>query len=392
MNGTSRYVSEANSVVEYVQDFKGISPDYNGFVPSFHAALPLGERTTFGFSMVSPYGLATDWYPYSPVRYAATYSEVLVTDMSPELGVRLTDHFAFGAGLDLEWTRIKLNQMFGAPTLLKELHENQMLLDSLSYNKGSSYGVGFHVGVMGIFNDAHTRIGINYQSKVRHVLYGHSRLIGPLANNFNLLGHVTPSGVWQNNDLFSNPAYYPDVLALSAYQHVNERLALLGSVIYTGWHVIQSIQLNNAVVHDSTDTPSGPVVSQAAANLNSPQNFRDTWTAVIGANYYLTPKLMFRSGFGYEQTPTTNSARDVRLPDQDHWIIELGAHYQWRANMVVDIGYAHAFAASTLGVHSTIPFSSTSSYTVDSHSDSYGADAVAMQFTWVIDKTTEATK
>lgn len=395
LNGTSTFTTVTPipnfppMVRKYVQNFDGVNGGYSALVPSFHYALPLGERTTFGLSVTAPFGLATDWSPYSPVRYSATYTEVLTTNISPELGTRLTEHFALGAGLDMQWSRVKFNQMIGAPTLFMAL-DNPYKVDSLSYNKGASWGVGFHVGVMGIFNDNHTRIGINYQSRVRHVFYGHSRLSGILANDdFSLVQPVLPpSSSRLNEDLFSDPQEFPDVLTISGYQDVNEKLALLGSVVYTGWHVFKDIKLNNvAVPNIGSAFPPVPLeVTPANANIAVAQNFHDAWRVAIGANYHLNPKLMLRVGGGYDQTPTNNTDRNIRLPDVDRWAIAVGAHYQWKPTIGVDIGYTHLFAGNTPSIDSTQVLSPTSTYNVEANGGSFSADLVGAQLTWMIDK------
>ncbi len=393
LDGTSTFTTSTGlpppfpSAVQYVQEFEGVDGSYNGFVPSFHYALPLGERTTFGFSVTAPFGLSTDWAPDSPVRYSATYTEILTSNFSPELGTRLTENFALGAGLDLQWSRAKFNQIIGAPTLFQILGENPATVDSLSYNKASSWGVGFHVGVMGIFNDNHTRIGLNYQSRVRHVFYGHSRFSGILANNqFNLVFPVLPPSTSRtNNDLFSNPQEFPDVLTLSAYQDINERFALLGSVVYTGWGVFKEIQLNNVAVPNIGHAPIFPV-TQANINSNVPQNYHDSWRVALGANYHVNPKLMLRVGGGYDQTPTNDTDRNIRLPDVDRWAIAVGGHYQWRPNIGVDVGYTHLFAGNKPNVHSEQALSQTSVYNVDVDDGNFGADLVGAQLTWIIDK------
>ncbi|WP_058518678.1 OmpP1/FadL family transporter [Legionella parisiensis] len=391
LDGTSTFTTRSGPTsVNYVQDINGVDGSYDAFVPSFHYARPLGERTTFALSITAPFGLSTDWAQDSPVRYSATYTEILTMNVSPELGTRLTEHFALGAGLDIQWSRAKFNQMIGAPTLFQILGDDPALVDTLSYNKAKSYGVGFHVGVMGIFNDNHTRIGINYQSRIRHVFNGHSRLTGVLANNdFNLIFPVLPSSTTRiNNELFSDPQEFPDVLTLSAYQDVNPRLALLGSVVYTGWGVFKVIQLNNVAVPHIGSPPLFNV-TQASINSAVPQNYHDSWRVALGANYHVNPKLMLRLGGGYDQTPTNDIDRNVRLPDIDRWAIAVGAHYQWRPTIGIDVGYTHLFAGGKPDVNSVQPLSQTSVYNVNVKDGHFAADLVGAQLTWVIDKVPE---
>ncbi len=75
------------------------------------------------------------------MRYEATFTELITSNFSPELGANLTEHLAVGAGLDLQYARVKFNRMIGAPTLFYALEENPASVDTLSYNKGSSFGV-----------------------------------------------------------------------------------------------------------------------------------------------------------------------------------------------------------------------------------------------------------
>lgn len=382
INGTSTYTTEG--LPPYTQSFEHVDGSYSGVAPAAHYALPLGEHTTAGLSLVAPFGLSTDWDPNSPVRYSATYTELLTVNISPEIGTQVFENFAVGAGMDFQYSRVKFNQMIGAPTLFQLLDENPAEVDTFSNNKGASWGLGFHVGVMGLFNDNHTRIGLNYQSRVRHVFYGHSEFKGVLANDFDLVGPLPSPGIWKNGNLFSNPINFPDVLTLSGYQDVNERLALLGSVIYTGWNVFKTIQLNNLPAPNISSIP--PFAVTEANIINSvAQNYKDAWRVALGANYRINPQWMLRVGGGYDQTPSNNKDRNIRLPDVDRWAVAVGAHYQWKANFGFDVGYTHLFSGSKPTIDSVQQLSPTSAYNVNSGSGHFSADLVGGQVVWVID-------
>ncbi len=379
----------ASITTNYPQSFSGIEGGENAFVPSFHYALPLGENATFGFSVVSPFGLSTDWGVASPVRYEATFSELLTANFSPELGAKLTNNFSVGAGLDLQYARVKFNRMIGIPTFLSAVGADPFADDTLSYNKGKSFGVGYHLGAMGMFNDNHTRLGLNYQSKMRHKFNGYSQLSGPLAtpNPLLLVNPVVPSSTIVNNNLTSNSIEFPDVLTLSAYQDLNEKVALLASVVYTGWSSFDNIQLNNVAAPNVTVNIPGQIgtVSQVSVSSNSPQNYKDAWRAAIGANYKFNEIWMLRVGGGYDQSPTNNIDRDVRLPDADRWALSVGTHYQARANLGVDVGYTHLFAASDPSINRTDGLAPGSTYSVNAIG-SVSADLVGAQIVWAIDQ------
>jgi long-chain fatty acid transport protein len=383
INGHSTFTTA--ELPPYVQEFERTNGSYSAFVPSAHFALPIGANTTAGLSINAPFGLATDWAPDSPVRYSATFTELLTATVSPELGTRICDHLGLGAGLDFQYSRVKFHQMVGVPTLFQVLGENPAAVDSFSKNKGSSWGLGFHVGIMMLFNEDHTRLGVNYQSKVRHVFYGHSVFDGILANNFDLVGPLPPPGVWRNNNLFSNPIDFPDLVDIALYHDINTQWAILGSAVYTGWHVFKSTQLNNVPVPNINQMPPFPI-TQANIISTLPQNFHDAWRFALGANYHVNTQWMLRVGGGYDQTPTNNTDRNIRLPDVTRWAIAAGAHYQWRPNLGFDAGYTHLFPGNRTNIHSVQQLSPTSAYFVDSDSGSFGADLVGAQVVWMIDK------
>jgi long-chain fatty acid transport protein len=354
-----------------VQAFSNLQGAKDAFVPALHYAQPLGERTAFGVSVVSPFGLSTNWLKASPVRYEATLTQLITMDVSPEIAGLLTDNFSVGAGIDFEWARVKFNRMLGAPTIALP----PTAFDSLSFNQAQSFGTGFHAGVLGTFNDHHTRIGLNYQSRIKHQFNGHSTLSGRLADpEFD-----NPAATYTSESLFSNAINLPDVLTLSGYQDINAKLALMASVVYTGWDTFKVIQLNQVAAFSLSQ--SSP---QILANSVAEENYRNTWRFAVGANYRLTDEWMMRVGGGYDQTPTVDSARDVRLPDSDRWTLAIGTHYQLTPSLGFDAGYSYLFGENDIPINKTDSLS-TSSYNVHASGKSH-AQLLGVQAVWTMDQ------
>lgn len=385
ISGTSTFTTTVPSEtpIFYTQSFTDLNTNKAALVPAFHYAKPLSDKLTFGLSLVSPFGLATDWPVDSPVRYAATLSEFLTVNVSPEIGAKLTDNLALGAGLDLEYARVKFNSMVGAPTVLQSVAQNPMLLDSQIFNEGSSFGVGFHAGLMALFNENHTRLGLNYQSKIRHTFHGVSTLNGLLATNKSLFIE-NPTGEFVSRDLFSNDINLPDVTTLSAYHDLNEKVALLGSVVYTGWGVFKTIQLNNVA---APEVDADINLSQVLLNITSPQHYKNTWRFALGANYHLNNQWMLRAGGGFDQTPTNDVDRDVRLPDADRYAFSIGTHYQMRPNLGFDVGYTH-FMGEDGRINRTDQLGALSTYNVTATTKAT-ANLLGAQVVWLMDKVTD---
>lgn len=379
LSGSSTFATPG--LPDYVERFEDLQPSKKALVPAFHYALPLTDRAAFGLSILSPFGLSTNYATTSPVRYAATFTELLSVTVSPELAGKLSDNFSIGAGLDLQWARVKFNRMLGAPTLEQALGDLPTALDSLSYNKGYSFGVGFHAGVLGMFNMQHTRVGLNYQSRMSHTFHGYSELRGPLADLVGLQDNS--QAVFRSDTLYSNDAQFPDIVTLSAYQDVNERFALLGSIVYTGWSVFKEIQLNNVAAF-SLET--GPTFLTSTSD----QDYRDAWRFAVGANYKANDQWLIRLGAGYDQTPTVNAERDMRLPDADRWALAVGAHYQMKPCLGFDVGYAYLFADGHTTINKTDPVGS-STYNVTAQGRPH-AQLFGLQAVWTMDKDIEPVK
>ncbi|KTD25024.1 long chain fatty acid transporter [Legionella lansingensis] len=392
ISGTSTF--NTLGLPPYIQTFNDLDGARDALVPSFHYALPIGESATFGFSVVSPFGLRTVWGETSPVRYAATVSDLRTVNVSPEIGGRLNENLAVGAGVDVQYARVKFNRMLGAPALMQFFNVfgvpvTPNFVDSESFNQGDSVGVGFHAGVLAMFNDNHTRVGLNYQSEMRHKFHGFSRLNGRLASPglditdpFSVLT-ADPRAVFQNDTLSSNNIDFPDVVTLSAYQDINEKLALLGSIVYTGWDSIKTIELNNAVAYAP---PSATFAGgQVLVNTISTENYDNAWRFAIGANYRFNEQWMLRVGGGYDETPITDAFRSIRIPDASRWALSIGGHYQMRPNLGIDAGYTHLFADGHPTVNRTDITGATSTYTVNAVGDAH-ADLVGIQVNWILDK------
>ena len=48
----------------------------------------------------------------------------------------------------------------------------------------------------------------------------------------------------------------------------------------------------------------------------------------IGTKYWITPHNALSVGLGYDQTPTRDKHRDIRLPDGNRWIGAFGWEYK----------------------------------------------------------------
>jgi long-chain fatty acid transport protein len=154
-------------------------------------------------------------------------------------------------------------------------------------------------------------------------------LLGPLA-----AGNVDASG--------SANFTTPWIATLGARWQVTDRLTLDAQAQRFGWSEFDAIRVS---------TTAG---TQAIA-----QNYRDTTSGGVGADFAVNPKLTLRAGVQYDPTPTPSSLRTARVPDGNRWLFGLGATGQATRNLKIDVAAAYIdFQDSTVN-HDTTFYAGT---------------------------------
>ena len=72
-------------------------------------------------------------------------------------------------------------------------------------------------------------------------------------------------------------------------------------------------------------------------------NWRNTWFASVGGEYYVTDKFTVRGGIAVDTTPTYADTRSPRVPDSTRKWLAFGAGYKVSEKFEINAGYAHIF-------------------------------------------------
>ncbi|MDR3491772.1 MAG: outer membrane protein transport protein [Gammaproteobacteria bacterium] len=329
-------------------------------VPDLHYVSPINDKIGFGFSIVAPFGLKTEYGRTSSLRYAAISSQIRVVDISPAFAVNLAKNFSVGLGLD--WQRA--SAQFSFQGALGALGPNS---DTESMTKGRSIGYGLHGGMLYQFIPS-TRVGLAYNSQVVHHLRGTSKATGPVANFFNKGPIVSTNALVA----LTLPAY----TTLSLYHQLNPQWALMGSAIFTQWTVFKRIRIQNF---------SG-VQSSAASNkiiVNIPASYKNTWNFSVGSEYAATEKFTLRSGVGFDESPVPTKYRNVQIPDNNRYALALGGHYQATKTIGFDMGWTHLFFPNKTTVNPP-PQPAGSVVVTTNGLENGSADVLGAQVTWDI--------
>ena len=272
-------------------------------VPNAYFAYPLMDRDLWvGLGVSAPFGLANkynaDWFG----RYDSIETELLTINIAPSVAYKVLDWVSIGGGIDIQYADAKLtNAIFAGPAG-----------DVISNLEGNDWSVGYNVGVL--FEPLPTtRIGVHYRSRIDHTLDGDVKLNRTGASLSNLPGTA-------DLDL-------PDIIAVGFTHDVTPDLTLMAEYNWYGWSSFKEIRVKRSGLADQVVT----------------QNYDDTFSVAVGAQYKLNEAWTVRSGFQYDETPTVNGFRSTRTPDGDRYWLSAGLSYDVSDNFTVDVAYTHVF-------------------------------------------------
>lgn len=328
-------------------------------IPAVYFHVPFGEndKLHFGTSLTVPFGFKTDYDNNWKGRYNGLKTELQAVDLNFAFSYDVNPYVSFGASVFAERLDIDLSQAIDFGTALAAAGTTPGSLDGKVRIKGDNTEVGFMLG--GLFSiDENTNIGLSYRSEVRHDITGGtadytvpSRAAGVLA--------------------VAQPGYYIDskgratvVLPASAtasfFHRVNDQWSIMADVTRTAWSKFDQVNVH----------------LDSGQELNLPFNYRDTTFASIGADYRLNETVTLRGGLGYDQTPTTEAHRDVRVPDASRKWLSLGVSWSPSERTEYNVGYTHLFTSD--------PKIDTTSQTFNTIAGSYdvSGDVLAASFNY----------
>lgn len=284
----------------------------NVYVPFSFASVPVNERLAFGVGVYVPFGLINDYEPVFMGRYHGVYSKVAVTTVQPTVSYRVNEWISVGFGPTI-------NRIVGR---LKNNVDTRLLGggDALVDVKGSDSGaMGFNVGVM--FDLAPgTTVGMTYHSRVDYKLTGRTRVSG--------LG----GGLALANGRYDArlDITLPESVDFSVTHKVSDAWTLYGGATWTRWSRLKLIDIYNRDV---------PVAM--FGHLSESFNWHNTWSLAIGASYQVSPALVLRAGLTFDESPTDDVYRNVRIPVADRRIFALGAGWTPTEDWTFDFAYTY---------------------------------------------------
>jgi long-chain fatty acid transport protein len=284
----------------------------DSLVPSSYAACQLSDKLFVGVALNSPFGLLTKpedtGWAGSPI---AGTSKVFTVNANPTVAYRLTPTLTVGAGVQIEYFRLRLTHAAFVSPL------GPTLAGSREY-EAEDVGVGGTAGLLWQPLPG-TSLGVGYRSAVGIDVGGWFRRDAGLTTGPAVSTHAEAG------------LTLPEEVTVSFRQAMAPGWSLLGTVEWKNWS-----RLGDVAAKGSGCGPSGVC---EVLNLN----YRDSWFFALGAEYAYSPTLTLRGGVAYEVSPIDDDVRDILLPDSNRVFLSAGASYKYSEQIIVDFGYAHIF-------------------------------------------------
>lgn len=261
-------------------------------VGSFAAGYRVNDALVVGLVTHAPFGLETAHPDGFPGAADATTSKLLSLQVSPTVAWEPVDGLTFGAAADI-------------------LYVDVTLKSAVTELEGEDIAAGFSAGILWEPTGT-TNVGIAYHTGFDLETDG---------DQFNrLLGGVSAP--------LTARASLPGMLQVGITQGVTGDLRVMAEGRFIDWSVF-----------DSLDFSSPGLAGTPFADFSEEQQYEDAFLVAAGAEYDIDQALTLRGGVAYDDTPTTDAFRTVRVPDGDRMWLSLGASYALSERMTVDLAY-----------------------------------------------------
>jgi long-chain fatty acid transport protein len=346
----------------------GGDPGSPTVVPAVAFVIPVGDSFRLGASINAPFGLKTQYDADWVGRYNAIKSDVKTVDFTVSGAWAISPQFSLGLGVIHQRTDVTLSNAidFGSALCAGSGDPTNCFIPAFPFHpqgadgsvsvKGDDNSWGWVAGLQWRPTDSFS-IGYAHHSKIDHDLSGTANFTLPasVAATFGALG-VTA----YNDGAIYAPLTTPSTDTLSAQWDVSDQFRLYGDIQRTGWN-----SLDNVTIYRADGSLLGPPEAF---------NWKNTTYFGVGGEWDLRDLVTLRAGIARDESPTNDTTRTPRLPDNDRMLYSIGATWHVSEAFSIDA----AFQRITIDTPKIDIVSSSGSHLAgefDGHANLFGLSA-----------------
>jgi long-chain fatty acid transport protein len=245
-------------------------------------------------------------------RYYGTKAELLTLGAGINGAYKINDWLSIGGGPFVLYgkldQRVALNNVLSAQ-------------DGRLKFKDDEFGFGGMAGVM-LEPLEGTRVGVTYTSPVELDFKDtpSTKNLGPglqfLKDTRGLFTRRIDLGLT-----------VPQQVMVSAYHELNDRLAIMGNLVWQNWSAFGK--------------PDISIASTAVSDETVDLNYDDTWGFALGAQYAFADGWLWSVGGGFDTSPMSKSERSPNLPLDQQFRLGTGLQYSLSENVTVGAAYQY---------------------------------------------------
>ena len=295
------------------------------YLPYVFASMPLKTgQSALGLGVSVPFGQSMAWSREGQFRYTVPYFAGLrVININPEIAAKIGESVYLAAGVDVYTSDMDMRQYVPWALLVPTAP------DGVSRLEGAGAGIGGNAALTWLIPHDQ-RLALTYRSPVKVKYTGHftvDNIPAPLAAAF------------ATRTDFSTEITFPASIGLGYGIKPCGKLKLEADLEWIGFNSYNSLALDaagdNPLLHPAGDpAPTAP--------LTISQNWKNAWTAGVGAEYQLTSALALRAGWLFIQSPIPDDSMTPSLPDNDRHIASVGLGFR-RGRHSADLAFIQSF-------------------------------------------------
>lgn len=298
-------------------------------VPFGYAIYEIHPDWRIGAGLHTPFGLATDWDQGWYGRYQAITSRLRTVNFNPAVAWQPVQWFSVGAGLQVQRASATLSNNIDTGAAVSP--GLATTLDSFSRVHGDDWSVGWTVGAM-VMPLPNLRAGVSWRSAIDHTITG----TGDFTLNPALAGNAALAARFADRNA-SARLRLPATLSAGVAWDVTPDVTILGEFQWQNWSRFRETRVTFA-------TPAGAIALPDAVTVN---NYRDTAFVSAGVEWRVNEIWSVRAGLGWDQSPTRDGFRSVRLPDGNRIVLGVGTSIRLHEGITLDLACGQFFTSKT---------------------------------------------
>jgi long-chain fatty acid transport protein len=312
-------------------------------VPGLAGATSFGRSDmTLAFGFYSPYAPLWSYPADGPQRFTSVDSTVLSGNVGPSLAWRFADRLSVGLGA--AWTFLSIQQ-----TLVSHVSPLSFsATDDPSYDVSTSISAQdlleftWNAGLL--YEDPRDRfaLGAGYTPAVHFEPRGSMGV--DFSNNTYYLGDgnfgkVITVAQAEDGDVGLEVAL-PHQVRVGALVRPRESWEIELDLVWQGWSILDGLVVDDLALDIETELPEDVTVT---GTVGLPLELQDAWSARLGTEAALGERFEGRAGVFFESSAASRENRSVLMPDGNKLGYGLGASFQARPRLALDLGWSQSF-------------------------------------------------